>query len=133
MSGRTVHMIDDDGFGLVEVIIAMFLLAVIAVVILPAMWNGIRFSSQQSSVATATRQLNGLVEQARQGATCAALTTAAASRSFTDGSGRTFTTSGPTPSCTAGAAVPLTLTAVQAGTTLATVNALVYVPAPVAP
>lgn len=61
---------DAAGFSLVEVIIAMFLLGVVAVAILPALWQGIRYSSEQSSVATATRHLNGLIEQARQDPAC---------------------------------------------------------------
>ncbi|WP_347978807.1 type II secretion system protein [Microbacterium sp. ProA8] len=61
---------DAAGFSLVEVVIAMFLLGIIAVAILPALWQGITYSSQQSAVATATRHLNGLIEQARQDAAC---------------------------------------------------------------
>ena len=41
------------GFSLIEVIIAMFLLGIIAIAILPVMWNGITFSSQQANTATA--------------------------------------------------------------------------------
>jgi prepilin-type N-terminal cleavage/methylation domain-containing protein len=61
---------DAAGFSLVEVIIAMFLLGVIAIAILPALWQGIQYSSEQSAVATATRHLNGLIEQAREEPAC---------------------------------------------------------------
>lgn len=63
----------DSGFSLVEVIIAMFLLGLVAIAILPALWQGIRYSVEQSEVATATRQLNALIEVARDAQTCAAL------------------------------------------------------------
>lgn len=67
MRGRST---DAAGFSLVEVVIAMFLLGVVAVAILPALWQGVQYSSEQSAVATATRHLNRLIEQARQDPAC---------------------------------------------------------------
>ncbi|GEM_PF-1597966 len=61
---------DAAGFSLVEVIVAMLLLGIIAVAILPALYQGLQYSSEQSTTATATRHLNGLIEQARQDAAC---------------------------------------------------------------
>ncbi|WP_171013197.1 prepilin-type N-terminal cleavage/methylation domain-containing protein [Microbacterium sp. 2FI] len=60
----------DGGFGVIEVIIAMVLLAIIAAALLPLLWHGVVLSSQQSTTATATRHLNALVEQARANPTC---------------------------------------------------------------
>jgi prepilin-type N-terminal cleavage/methylation domain-containing protein len=106
MRGRDV----DEGFSLVEVIIAMFILGLIAVALLPPLWQGIQHSSLQSSVATATRHLNGLVEEARESPNCGRATTgspsvplvpnpaaflpanaAAAGVAFSDGKGETYT------------------------------------------
>ncbi len=61
---------DAAGFSLVEVIIAMFLLGIVAVAILPALWQGIVLSSQQASTATATRYMNSLIDDARATPTC---------------------------------------------------------------
>lgn len=61
---------DVAGFSLVEVVIAMFLLGIIAIAILPTLYQGIRYSSEQSVVATATRHLNSLIEQARSEPAC---------------------------------------------------------------
>lgn len=61
---------DAAGFSLVEVVIAMFLLGIIAIAILPGLWQGIRYSSEQSAVATATRHLNSLIEEARDDPAC---------------------------------------------------------------
>jgi prepilin-type N-terminal cleavage/methylation domain-containing protein len=124
---------DAAGFSLVEVIIAMFILGLIAIALLPALVNGIRYSSEQSSVATATRQLNALVEEARRAPSCATVAAARATKTFQDGAGRDFTTAGTSGNCTpcpilTGAAITLNLTASQAGRTLATVSAKVYVP-----
>lgn len=119
---------DDDGFGLVELIIAMFLLAIITIALIPALYNGLIYSARQSTTATATRQLNTLVEQARQTHTCNAVMSAAATQSFTDGAKQAFTTSG-TYSCTTGSVASLNLTAKDSGSrTLASVTALVYIP-----
>lgn len=64
----------DGGFSLIEVIIAMFLLGLVAMALLPALWQGIAVSSQQSATATATRHLNAIVEKARDDPTCLSLT-----------------------------------------------------------
>ena len=124
--------IDDheSGFSIVEVLIAMFLLAIVAVALLPALFQGIQYSSQQSAVATATRQLNALVEEARETPTCTTLSAVAGTNTVTDGAGRTITTSGSVGTCPAvSKTVKIALTAVDtSGTTLATTTAVIYVP-----
>ena len=122
---------DAAGFSLVEMVIAMFLLGVIAVALLPALIQGIRLSTEQSSVATATRQLNSLIEVARQQPSCTTIATAIAEKSgFVDGSGRAFKTKGSVHgTCAAGSAVSISITATQDTRELATVDAIIYVPA----
>ncbi|OZB82150.1 MAG: hypothetical protein B7X41_16310, partial [Microbacterium sp. 14-71-5] len=114
----------EEGFGLVEVVIAMFLLGLIAIAILPALVNGLGYSARQSTVATATRQVNSLIDQVRQSPACSSmptiLGTSATPRTFTDGRGGTFTTQADIGSCSAGVAVSLHVTAAQSGTTLVT-------------
>ena len=120
---------EEAGFSIVELVIAMFLLALVAVAILPALWQGVRLSSEQSAVATATRELNSLVEQARESPTCAGLASAASSRTAESGGGHTIHTSGTVGTCVAGTAVRVELTATSAsGSALATMTAIVYVP-----
>lgn len=121
---------DDQGFSLVEVIIAMFLLAVIALAILPALVQGMRLSSEQSATATATRELNALVEQARDNPTCTNLHAVSASRTVTDGAGRDITTVGTVEGCPGrGITATVELTAVSAsGDTLSRVSGIVFVP-----
>lgn len=127
MSDRSTR---ENGFGLVEVVIAMFLLLIIAVALLPALVNGIKYSSQQSAKATATRHINALVEQARDTPTCAGLANAASSRTISGpGSTTLFTSAGTVGTCTAGSAVTLRLMATApSGLVLATASALVYIP-----
>ncbi len=124
---------DAAGFSLVEVIIAMFILGLIAIALLPGLVSGIRYSSEQSAVATATRQLNAIVEEARRAPSCAGLAAARATQTFSDGTGRNFTTSAPPSSCTpcpavTGSTIALNLTAQQGSRILATASALIYVP-----
>lgn len=119
-----------DGFSIVEVIIAMFLLGLVAVAVLPALWQGIQFSSQQSAVATATRQVNALIEQARDNPTCASLTSFGTPSTVQDGAGHTITIAGAVGACpSASKTVSLILTAVDGSNKkLATASAIVFVP-----
>lgn len=120
----------ESGLGIIEIVIGMFLLAIIAVAILPALWQGIRYSSEQSATATATRHLNSLVEEVREDPTCPTITAAAATHTFTQGSGSALSSAGTFTTCPGmSKTVTLTLTATDASsTTLATVTAIVYVP-----
>lgn len=120
----------DDGFSIVEVLIAVFLLGLVAVALLPALMQGIQLSSQQSAVATATRELNALVEDARADATCANLTDVAADRTVTDGSGRDIIIDGTLSTCpVTSKTVTLSLRALsESGSTLATTSAVIFVP-----
>jgi len=127
-----IHARADEGFGLVEVVIAMFLLGLIAIAILPTLINGLGYSAQQSSVATATRQVNSLIDQIRQSPMCATmpsiLGTSTTPRTFADGHGGTFTTQADVGMCSAGVAVSVHVTAAQGGVILATADALVMIP-----
>jgi prepilin-type N-terminal cleavage/methylation domain-containing protein len=123
------HGSDAAGFSLVEVIIAMFLLGIVAVAILPALWQGIVLSSQQASTATATRYMNSLIDEARATPTCAYLGSIAALPAVTDGNGVSLSAStSSVTGCTPGATATLSITIVGDGRTLATSDALVYIP-----
>jgi prepilin-type N-terminal cleavage/methylation domain-containing protein len=125
---RRQPLSESDGFSLVEVVIAMLILGVIAIALLPPLWQGIRLSGEQSTVATATRQLNALVEEARDSPSCGTIDGIAANQSFTDGRGATFTTGAQLSySCAPGTLVYLQLTARDgAGTSIAEVTAKIF-------
>lgn len=57
--------VDERGFGVVEIVISMFLLLIIAVAFLPLMIQGYRLSVMNSTVATATQLANQQVERVR--------------------------------------------------------------------
>ena len=127
---------DESGFSLVEVVIAMLILALIAVALVPPLWQGLRFSAQQSSVATATRELNRLVEQARANPSCDATeggvavlpNPAALPATFTNGRDATLTvTAQGGYTCTSKSLVRLDLTARDASNKIvATTTAEVF-------
>lgn len=126
MSG---HEDSDAGFGLVEVVVSMVLLALVAVAVLPALWLGVRYTIQQSAVATATREVNALVEELRESPTCAKAAAVAATNTFTDGGGRTLTSMGSFGSCASKSTITLRLTATNAsGSALASAVAVVFIP-----
>lgn len=124
---------DSEGLGLVEVVIAMLLLGVIAVALVPALWQGILLSSEESTTASATRLLNARIEEARAGQSCAAILALDDTRipAPTDGKGNQLTVSfvGGAPACTAPAAVSFTLQVADSTAAVrASAAAIVYVP-----
>ena len=65
---------DDDGFTLIEVVVAMFLLAILALGLIPALLGALKASSQNSTTATASQLVGQQLDDARSRATtCAAL------------------------------------------------------------
>jgi prepilin-type N-terminal cleavage/methylation domain-containing protein len=109
---RPLNAAGDGGFSLVEVVVAMLILGIIAVALVPPLWQGLQLSAEQSTVATATRQLNGLIEEARDSPSCGTLDSIAVSRSFTDGRGQDFTTQAQSGyACAPGSLVYIELTA----------------------
>lgn len=66
---------DDQGFSLIEIIVAMFVLAGLAVAMAPALIAGIKMSAQNAVVASATHQLTTQMDLAKQQSqTCQAMT-----------------------------------------------------------
>jgi prepilin-type N-terminal cleavage/methylation domain-containing protein len=122
----------DEGFGLIEIVVAMLILVVLSLSALPLLIGGMRLTAYDSSVTTATGMVSEQMTLARaQTATCAALTTFAAATvpAVTDGAGRVLTAA---RSVTCPATYPGTVrftVAVTAGTTtaVATATTLIYV------
>ncbi|TFC91453.1 prepilin-type N-terminal cleavage/methylation domain-containing protein [Cryobacterium sp. TMT4-31] len=62
----------DDGFGLIEIVVSMFLLGLLAIAFLPLLVTSMTSTVINSSVATATQLVNDQMDQARTaGDTCA--------------------------------------------------------------
>ncbi|UDY23068.1 type II secretion system protein [Nocardioides sp. Kera G14] len=110
----------EDGFSLVEVIVAMVLLGILAVGALPMFATGLRITAADASTTTATAAVSSVLEQARAKAAasptaaCQALQSYAANLpTFTDAAGRPISVTMTAP-CTGGpAAVTVTVRATR--------------------
>ena len=123
----------DSGIGIVEIVIAMFLLALLATTSLPLFVSALKLSAGNSTVTTATELVDEQMTQARsQTATCGALTAfaATATTAITDGTGKSLTTT-RTVSCpsTYPGTARFTATVRASGIVRATATTLIYVSA----
>lgn len=72
-SVKSARTDSDDGFGLVEIVVSMFILALIAIAFLPLLIQGVQVAAQNRTLATATQLIHDQIEQARAIGTCDAL------------------------------------------------------------
>jgi type II secretory pathway pseudopilin PulG len=64
------------GFGMIEIVVAMFLLAVLAIALLPLLISSAQLSSKNVTLATATQLVNEQMDVVRKlGKNCAVITT----------------------------------------------------------
>jgi len=64
------------GFGMIEIVIAMFLLGILAMALLPLLISSAQVSSKNVTLATATQLVNEQMDVTRQlGRNCAVITT----------------------------------------------------------
>src|SRR5690606_2521918 len=87
----------DGGFSMVEVVVAMMLLALVAVAVLPALISGLQLSVGQAQKGAAIRIANSVIEDARAEPTCAAIGALGGMES--DGRGGTLTVVASAPGC----------------------------------
>ncbi|MFC5928098.1 hypothetical protein D6T64_10345 [Cryobacterium melibiosiphilum] len=72
--------VEDSGFGVIEIVVSMFLLALLAIGFLPLLVQSLRVSVSNSTLATATQLVTQQMEELRAlGTTCATLDTYASS------------------------------------------------------
>jgi type II secretory pathway pseudopilin PulG len=72
---RSASQTSEDGLGLVEIVISMFMLALLALALLPLLITGLQTSIRNTTLATATQLVGQEIEQARLAArsSCATL------------------------------------------------------------
>jgi type II secretory pathway pseudopilin PulG len=80
---------DDEGLGLIEIVVSMFMIALLAVAFLPALITGLKTTASNAVAATATQLANQAIESARADsyANCTALGALAQSTFTSDGRG----------------------------------------------
>ena len=112
MSHRTAQAVgsDDDGLGLVEIMVALFLLAILAISFLPVLIQGLQLSVRNATLSTASQVLNEELDRlAALDGTCTALAShlAAAVPATTDARGVSYQPLrelAPSATCAQGAA-----------------------------
>lgn len=72
---HSVTRTSEDGLGLIEIVISMFMLALLAIAVLPLLITGLQASVRNTTMATATQLVGKEIEQARLAArsSCATL------------------------------------------------------------
>jgi type II secretory pathway pseudopilin PulG len=131
---------EESGFGMIEIVISMFLLALLAIAFLPLLVQGVRQSAVNSSLAAATQLVNNEMELARSRTTCSSLT--ATTFSVVDSRGLTLqlsrTVGGTCPAATVPPAAPtypmtvpvtVTVTRTDTGAVLSSATTLIFVAA----
>jgi prepilin-type N-terminal cleavage/methylation domain-containing protein len=64
---------DEAGFSLVEIVVSMFILAVLSLSLLPLLVQGVKLAAVNSTQASANRVVYDRIEQARATESCAAV------------------------------------------------------------
>ena len=137
-SPRDASILRESGFGLIEIVISMFLLGLLAIAFLPLLVTSMRTTIANSTTATATQLVNQQMEQARgAGDTCVALTAfrTATLSTVTDARGVTYQAQRIVGSCTSvlsdyPTTVSVTVSAVPSTGVTVSATTLIYLRAP---
>jgi type II secretory pathway pseudopilin PulG len=122
---------DDLGFGMVEIVVSMFILAVLSLALLPVMVQGLQQSANNATLATANQLVNDRVRAAQsQAPVCVNVATVAGTKTLVDARGvplSAATTVGACPSGTGTVSVSVVVTRTDTGATLSKAATLVLV------
>ena len=121
----------EDGFGLIEITIAMFLMAALAMAFLPMLIQGLKQSASNTTLATATQLVNERMQLiASAGTVCDHITALGTTEDFADPRGVTIRVTTAVGTCPTGpGTVSVTATATRTDTSavLVTADTLVFV------
>ena len=125
---------DDEGFGLVEAVVSMLVLATLAIAFLPLLITGLKQSATNATTAFATQLVSERMSLAQSATSCSALTLVGSSATQTDPRGAQIDVPTTVQNCTAGRGVYTVtetarlVTGGVAGEQLATATTKVYLP-----
>ncbi|WP_165063391.1 type II secretion system protein [Marisediminicola senii] len=125
---------NDEGFGLVEVLVSMVILSLLAIAFVPILVQGISQSAQNAAIATSTQIVNGQLTLAgSQTPSCTAVRALASTATTTDSRGvplKRTTTTGSCPSVYPGTvSVKVIVVRTDTGRTVASADTLIFVSA----
>jgi Tfp pilus assembly protein PilV len=130
-SGLRPKLAADEGLGLIEIVVAMLLLAVLALAMLPVLITGMAQSTANTTFATATQLVNTQMQLAHsRGTLCADIAAMAGTSTLTDPRGVVLTATTTVATCPSGIGTVRVSTAVtRPGSTdpVASSSTLVYV------
>ena len=123
---------DEQGFGLIEIVVAIFLLAIVTLAVLPLLVQGLKLSASNATVAAATQLANQQVESLRSKSLCsdiAPATTTATAKGVLLQVSRTV---GSCPIVGYPISVPVSVSVMRTdtGVVVATVKTLIFVTGP---
>lgn len=125
---------DDRGFGIIEIVVSMFLLGLIATAFLPLLIQGLKQSAANATLATATQLANDQIELARAATSCADLvptsTTVVDPRNVPLLVASTIGSCAPASENPVSVPVSVTVTRTDTGTVLAKASTLVFIAVP---
>lgn len=83
---------DEAGFGMIEVVVSMFMIMLLAVAFLPVLISGMKTTATNATVATATQLVNQSIESARSTTytNCAGMNALTGTTTAPDGRGGTL-------------------------------------------
>ena len=119
----------EDGLGLIEVVVAMVVLAILAIAMVPLLMQGLIQSKSNATLASATQFVDAELDSAGSVVACGSIATGNLTK--TDSRGVTLTiarTRGTCPTAYPGT-VPFTVTATRTdtGAVIVTASTLIYV------
>lgn len=122
---------NESGFGLIEIVVSMFILALLAIALLPLLVQGLKQAANGTTLATATQLVSEKMQLAQsKGPVCASVAAIAGTVDLTDPRGVVLRVTTTTGSCT-GSPTTLNVTTsvarLDTGVTITTASTLVYV------
>lgn len=121
----------DEGFGLIEIVVSMFMLALLAIAFAPLLIQSLRVSAENSTVATATQLVNDRMQIAQaNGPSCSAVASLVGTSTVVDNRNVSIEVTTTVAECPAGVGtVRVAAVAVRTDTdqTIAQAATLVYV------
>lgn len=122
---------NDDGFGLVEIVVSMFILALVALALLPLLIQGVRQSAINTTQATATQLLSTRMQLLQSmSPVCTDVASLEGSSQFTDPRGIVLEVTTTVGDCVLNAATvtaSATVVRLDTSTLLASADTIVYV------
>jgi prepilin-type N-terminal cleavage/methylation domain-containing protein len=124
---------DERGFSLIEIVVAIFLLAVVSAAVLPLLVQGMRLSSTNATLAAASQLAIQQIELVRPQSLCSAIlpaTTTVTTQGVTLQVSRTVGSSCPTIGYPITVPVSVSVTRTDTGLVVASAKTLVFVTGP---